>query len=843
MRAGAAAQTTVRVGLAAVAISCAPAAPSTADAAPQAARSDWPAYGADAGGTRYSALDQIHRGNVAALAPAWIFRTGELGQGAADGADLTFETTPIHFEGRLYLSTGLNEVIALDPVTGAELWRSDAGADRREGYSEVTSRGVAAWRDAAAADAPCAARIFTGTIDGRLLALDAATGRRCASFGEGGEVALWRLAGIEPGEVGDYQVTSAPAVVGDVVVVGPSIGDNFNVDTGDGSVRGFDARSGAPIWSWSPLEDRVPGRVGAANAWSTLSADAERGLVFVPTGSASPDFYGGLRPGDNRWANSVVALDAASGRLVWGFQTVHHDLFDYDLAAQPTLATVTLRGGPRSVVVQPTKTGLLFVLDREDGTPVFGVEERPVPSSDTPGEAASPTQPFPRAPAPLIADSGIDPARPWGATPEHAAACARLARGHRYEGTFTPPSLEGSLLYPGNGAGTNWGSAALDPARELLVIPTTRFGTLVRLIEPEAAADSARQARATGDEAEVSRQRGARYGMLRRTWMADGILCTPPPWGVLTAIDLGTGEKRWEIPLGERDTGLPSSGGPIVTAGDLVFMAGTPDQMFRAYDIDTGEVLWRAELPRAGIATPMTYLGEDGRQYVVVAAGGHGKWGLEPGDHVVAFALPPAAPDPRDPGWQVLPGERFGPITDATSERDLVALLGGAAVERAEIYLAEGFCTPGTRVFPGGPAELEVAWADSARTRPAFVRTRGAPGLWRTPRGVGVGTTLAELERLRGGVVTFSGFGWDYGGGSSWEEHRGSLHLRLAIDPASRPVLTELARRDPRVNEIDGDRVVRSDHPIIRRISVSVEEISMHWARSFSEPECGGDSG
>lgn len=606
------------------------------------APSHWPAWGGDAGGTRHSPLDAVHRGNVDELEVAWTFRTGERGRNARDGGDLTFESTPLHFEGRLYLTTGFSEVVALDPVTGRSLWRFDPGVDRGRSYSEVTSRGVAAWRDPEAEPgAPCASRVFVGTIDGRLLALDAATGRPCRSFGDGGEVALWRLAGVEPGDRGDYQVTSAPAVVEGRVVVGSSIGDNTSVDTGDGSVRAFDARTGELEWVWNPLRVRGPGEVGAANAWSTFSVDRELGRVFVPTGSASPDFWGGFRRGEDVWASSVVALDAASGRQEWGFQTVHHDLFDYDVAAQPSLATVTRDGDSVPVVVQPTKAGFVFVLGREEGTPVFGVEERSVPESHVPGEEDWPTQPHPTAPPPLVDDRGVDPERPWGPDSAHVEACARLAEGYRYDGLFTPPSLRGSLLFPGGAGGTNWGSAAVHPARDLLVVPTNRLGTLVRLVEPDSAEAAARELRRRGaGDVEVGRQRGAPYAVVRTPWVVDGLPCTPPPFGRLTAVDLETGTVRWRVPKGGGERGSAGVGGPVVTGGGLVFVAGTADGTIRARDVETGELLWRAELPRAAMATPMTYRGADGRQYVAVAAGGHGKWGLETGDFLVAFARP-----------------------------------------------------------------------------------------------------------------------------------------------------------------------------------------------------------
>lgn len=358
-------------------------------------RDQWPAYGGDSGGTRYSALTQITRENVETLQVAWTYRTGELGQNAESGVSLTFEATPIHFDG-LYLSTSYAKVIALDPATGTELWAFDAKVDRGQHYSEVTSRGVSSWRDPQAqpGDA-CAARIFLGTIDARLIARDARSGKPCRGFGTNGHVALTQ--GIHAPSPGDYQVTSPPAIIGDLVIVGSSIGDNWNVDTGSGAVRAFDARTGAERWSWQPIPrdaDRG-GKVGAANAWSIISVDAERDLIFVPTTSPSPDFYGGLRRGANADANSVVALRGSSGKRVSSFQTVHHDLWDYDIAAQPALVTITHNGRRVPAVAQATKMGAIFLLDRLTGRPLFPVEERPVPDSDVEGERAAARSRFP----------------------------------------------------------------------------------------------------------------------------------------------------------------------------------------------------------------------------------------------------------------------------------------------------------------------------------------------------------------------------------------------------------------------------------------------------------------
>ena len=635
-----------RVAVAALAL-CAGCAGMSTPVAPRA-DDQWPAY-AGAAGARSSPLAQMSATNVGQLQVAWTYHTGELGRDARDGHKLTFEATPIHFDGRLYLSTSYGRIVALDPLNGREIWRFDAGIDRTARYSEVTSRGVSAWRDARAApEAPCAGRIFAGTIDARLLALDATTGTPCTAFGDRGVVPLAAGAGTEGPP--DYQVTSPPAIVGDLVITGSSIGDNWHADTGSGVVRAFDARTGAERWRWSPLSGQT-GRTGAGNAWSVFNVDAARDLVFVPTGSPSPDFFGGLRPGANAHANSVVALRATTGALAWSFQTVHHDLWDYDLAAQPVLVDVPRDGQVVAAIAQPTKTGWLFVLDRETGTPLFDVEERPVPPSDLPGDAAWPTQPAsPKLPL-LMPQGPLTPDTVWGPTAADREECGVLVTKLRSQGIFTPPSLQGTVMYPGNGSGTNWGSAAYASRENLLVLNTSRLATLVQLLPRD---DYDRERTAASDDWEFGSQRETPFGMRRMDPIetARGIPCNPPPWGTLAAVNLASGVMAWEVPLGHLPDGhplmalagpppigTPTSGGPIVTAGGLVFIAATMDQRLRAFELTTGREVWHAVLPFAGIATPMTYQA-DGRQFVVIAAGGHGKAELPIGDAVVAFALP-----------------------------------------------------------------------------------------------------------------------------------------------------------------------------------------------------------
>jgi quinoprotein glucose dehydrogenase len=618
-------------------------------------RDDWPVYGHDAGGMRFSPLTQITRENVAQLKVAWTFHTGDISDGSGGRKRSGFETTPILVDGTLYLTTGFNRVIALDPETGKQRWAYDPLVEQAADYGDgLINRGVATWLDPDRAEGKlCHRRIFEATLDARLIALDAATGAGCPDFGASGQLSLRNVARYLPGQ---YHMTSAPTVIDDIVVVGSAINDNSRVDMPSGVVRAFDARTGALRWSWEPLPPNEPGseknggkpwRTGAGNAWSTIVADPERGLVFVPTGSASPDYYGGLRLGDDKWANSVVALRAKTGELVWGFQLVHHDLWDYDSASPPLLTTIVHDGKKIPVVIQGNKTGFLYVLNRDTGVPVFPVEERPVPQSDVPGEVASPTQPFPSAPPALVPQHfSADDA--WGITPADREACRVKMQGLRNEGVFTPPSVQGTLTVPGNVGGMNWSGYAFDPQHGLLLVNMNNLPARVRMISQSKIDDDSDNNTDTS-HGEYGWQRGAPYGMFRQfLFSPSGLPCVPPPWGTLAAVDMATGKIRWQVPLGEMAPGKPvppgsiNLGGPIATASGLVFISGTWDPFIRAFDVETGKEIWKAQLPAGGHAMPMTYqMRENGKQYVVIAAGGHAKVDEEPqGDSLVAFTLP-----------------------------------------------------------------------------------------------------------------------------------------------------------------------------------------------------------
>jgi quinoprotein glucose dehydrogenase len=625
-----------------------------------AEQANWASYGRDAGGSRWSPLTQIHRNNVGQLKVAWIYHTGEARSDSPLRKYAAFEATPLMVDGTLYFSTPFSRVIALDAQTGQERWVFDPKIDLNRHYSEATSRGVSTWSDP---EHKLGRRIFIATLDARLISLDAATGQPCGEFGENGQVDLTR--DVRLIERGNYQVTSPPAIINNLVITGSAIGDNRGVELERGVVRAYDARTGKLVWSWDPIPNKPgdparqtwggesAGKTGAANAWAPLSADPERGLVFVPTSSPSPDFYGGERPGDNRYANSIVALRTATGEVVWHYQLVHHDLWDFDVPAQPMLISLKRSGREIPAVVAATKMGFLFVFNRETGEPLFSIEERPVPQSDVPGEVTSATQPFPTLPRPLVPQQ-LRPEDAWGALPSDRRWCAEQLASLRNEGIYTPPSLKGTVAFPGNVGGINWSGMSYDPRRNLLITNTNRIALVVRLI-PRAEFDAQRAAGAKG-KAEFAPQKGTPYGMEREVLLSPHETpCNPPPWGVLTAVDLNSGEVRWDVPLGtapkvgileqialmrsKQSLGSPNMGGSIVTAGGLVFIGAAMDTTLRAFDIESGKVLWQGELPASANATPMTYQ-TNNRQYVVVAAGGHGKLGSVLGDAVVAFALP-----------------------------------------------------------------------------------------------------------------------------------------------------------------------------------------------------------
>jgi quinoprotein glucose dehydrogenase len=618
----------------------------------------WPYYGGDAGGMRYSRLTQVTPQNVSKLKVAWIFHTGDVSDGKHRKQRSGFETTPILVEGMLIFTTGFNRVIAVNPKTGRLQWAYDPKIDPTWDYGDaLVNRGVATWHDPAR-DAkpalPCRRRIYEATLDARLIALDSGTGIPCADFGDKGEVSLRDVPRYRAGQ---YHMTSPPAIVDDLVVVGSAINDNNRVDMPSGVVRAFDARTGVLRWSWDPLEknDQSPGipavtaniwQTGAGNAWSIMAVDSERDLIFIPTGSASPDYYGGLRRGDDKWADSVVALRGKTGEFIWGFQLVHHDLWDYDSASPPLLATLHRAGKQVPVVIQGNKTGLLYVLNRETGVPVFPVEERPVPQSDVPGEVTSPTQPFPVAPPPLVPQK-LSADAVFGVNPVDHDICQQWVRSFRNEGIFTPPSLRGTLVVPGNIGGMTWSGYAFDPEHDLLVVPTNNLAGLVKLI-PREKLDEAAQ---SGEDGDYARQTGTPYAMYRRFLQAASDLpCIPPPWGMLSAVDMNQGTIKWQVPLGSMEyfgggheavpPGSIGFGGPIVTASGLVFIGNTFDPYIHAFDIQTGRELWKAQLPASGSATPMTY-SVNGKQYVVIAAGGHPKITEEAlNDALVAFTLP-----------------------------------------------------------------------------------------------------------------------------------------------------------------------------------------------------------
>lgn len=598
---------------------------------------DWPRVGNDPGSTRYSGLDQINRENIARLKPAWTYRTREL----EGRTGKTIECTPIVIDGTMYLTTAYLRVVALDAATGEERWQFDPLKDHPSEHQPTSggvNRGCAYWSDGKP-DGEC--RIIHGTSDGRLFSLNAKDGKLDADFADKGILDLRK--GLDPQFAAlGYGPTSAPAIWKDTIIVGVSCGEGPGI-AAPGDIRAFNVRTGDEVWRFRTVPhpgefghetwegDSWSGR-GGANAWGGFSVDVERGLVFAGTGSAAFDFYGGDRHGDNLFANCTIAIDAKTGKRAWHYQTLRHDLWDHDLPVYPNLVTVRHDGKQIDAVAQVTKTGYVFLFDRETGKPLFDIEDRPVPPSDIPGERAATTQPIPVKPPPFAVQSFDETNVTDIGQANRESVLARL-RKIRSGPAFNPPSEQGTVVIPGYHGGANWSGASFDPTTGLLYVNSNNVPNIITLIASQSGG-------------------AAQYGPYEHTGYEqfldnEGYPAIKPPWGVLSAIDLNAGKIAWQIPLGEHPeltargiprTGTETFGGSIVTAGGLVFIAGTKDERIHAFDKETGKLLWEHSLPAGGYAAPSTYL-VNGRQYLVIAAGGAGKLRTKAGDSFIAFAL------------------------------------------------------------------------------------------------------------------------------------------------------------------------------------------------------------
>ncbi|PMY47632.1 MULTISPECIES: glucose/quinate/shikimate family membrane-bound PQQ-dependent dehydrogenase [Pseudomonas] len=645
----------------------------TTSAAPTMPEGDWQAYGRTEFGDRYSPLTQITPANIGKLQEAWRIRTGDMPT-AKDPVEITNQNTPLKVNGMLYACTAHSQVLALDPDTGKEIWRFDPkiqgpNGDDFRGWAHMTCRGVSYYDEASfnktdaistpaslsaagqAIAASCPRRLFLPTADARLIAINADTGKVCEDFGNKGAVDL--KAGIGPFTPGGYYSTSPAAITRNLVIIGGHVTDNESTNEPSGVIRAFDVHDGHLVWNWdagnpdatAPLAEGQTYTRNSPNMWSLASVDEKLGLIYLPLGNQMPDQWGGNRTaGAEKFSAGTVALDIDTGKLRWNYQFTHHDLWDMDVGSQPTLVDMKTAGGIKPALIQPTKQGSLYVLDRRDGTPIVPIQEVPAPAGAVEGDHTAPTQArsdLNLLPPPLE-EKGM-----WGATPFDQMLCRIQFKELRYEGQYTPPSIQGSLIYPGNVGVFNWGSVSIDPVRHLLFTSPNYMAFVSKLVpRAEVAAGSKRESETSG----VQPNTGAPYAVIMHPFMSPfGVPCQSPAWGYVAGIDLTTNKVVWKhkngtsrdsspVPIG-LPIGVPSMGGSMVTAGGVGFLSGTLDQYIRGYDVNNGKELWKSRLPAGGQATPMSYTGKDGKQYVLVVVGGHGSLGTKMGDYIIAYKL------------------------------------------------------------------------------------------------------------------------------------------------------------------------------------------------------------
>lgn len=601
----------------------------------------WDTFNGDLANTKFADVDSFTPANVTELERAWEFHTGDVSDGSGDLPETVWSATPIYANETLYLGTPFYRILALDPATGVERWSYDSHSTL-EALTQpaLKNRGVAYWESGQTG--PCEKRVYLGTMDAELHAVDADTGELCADFAQGGvlNVNQWNTVN----DKFPFSLLQPPTVVGDTLMLGWAGNDWAYSVAPPGNLMAIDARTGTLKWDLSFIPDALIPVTGTANIWTSMSADPELGLVYVPVSSPSPNYWGGNRTDPIPLATSVTAVDVETGEVRWSRQIVRHDIWDYDTPSAATLVDIEREGQIIPALVQTTKMGFIFVLNRETGEPIFPIEDRPVPASDAEGEVASPTQPFVLTPPPT--NDPFEMPGVWSlADAVSFGQCSREREQYRYEGIYTPPSVQGTFLYPGTAGANNWGGAAVDPRTGILYVNSMRIVQIIRLIPRE---EYDQINRDSGNEAGFYPQEGAPYGIELKNWRTDlGLPCWKPPYGTFSAYDLSTGERLYEVPFGLSqqwgfyglsDWGSPTLGGPVVTAGGVVFIGASMDARVRALDATTGAELWSDLVEAPSVAIPAVYT-HRGTDYVVFVAGGNSILKPQVSDQVVAYRL------------------------------------------------------------------------------------------------------------------------------------------------------------------------------------------------------------